>query len=389
VKAIAILLIELYQRFLSPYKGYRCAHAAYHRGPSCSAAVKEILCRHGVLVGLPLVRRRFVECHAASRLIPWVTASTFGLAGCGPGPTPVTPTPTSIFDQPVPAPQFTVNKKIFGLDVGPFVLHGQDPNLGTNVPADQLNYLIDDAVQYAGWIHTFGTSGTLQNAGLDIHLAGAKAMIGAYLANPSTPAIVQSNKAELDRLIAMANAGQADVVVVGNETLYSGTLTESQLLSYIAYVKAGIAVPSVQVSTADTWNELAQQHPNVIAAVDVVLASIYPFYENVAEGGAVTQLQSDYAQLQQAAGTKPIIITETGWPSSGSPASFSPMAIPSPANQLTYFLGAEQWARQNNVSMIWFEAFSEPWKANYSDYPSWGIFDSNYVIEQPFARAFQ
>jgi len=64
---------------------------------------------------------------------------------------------------------------------------------------------------------------------------------------------MQSNKAELDRLIAMANAGQADVVVVGDETLYSGTLTESQLLSYIAYVKAGISVPSVQVSTADTW----------------------------------------------------------------------------------------------------------------------------------------
>ena len=293
----------------------------------------------------------------------------------------------AIFAEPPPPPPFAVTHKLSGFGLGPFVLSGQDPNMGRDVPNVQLQYLIADAAQYAVWIRTFGTSGTLQQAGLYIHQAGAKAMIGAYLANPSTASVAQSNQQELDRLIAMANAGQADIVTVGNETLLTGVLTESQLLTYIAYVKAQVPA-SVQVSTVETWNVLVS-HPNIIAAVDVVLANIYPFWENSTETNALATLQSDYGQILNASGGKELMIAETGWPSSGAPPSQAPAAIPSPANQLAYFLGAEQWAKQNNVTVIWFEAFSEPWKANYNDYASWGIFNTNYVIEPQLATGFQ
>jgi putative component of membrane protein insertase Oxa1/YidC/SpoIIIJ protein YidD len=36
LRACVIFLIGLYQRYLSPCKGFRCAHAAWHGGPSCS-----------------------------------------------------------------------------------------------------------------------------------------------------------------------------------------------------------------------------------------------------------------------------------------------------------------------------------------------------------------
>lgn len=309
------------------------------------------------------------------------------LTACGGNSTVGGPTPNPGFSGTPPAPSFTVTHKISGWGLGPFVLSGQDPNQGTVVPDAQLQYLITDAAQYAIWIRTFGTSNTLQQAGLYIHQAGAKAMIGAYLQNPNTSANETANAAELARLVAMANAGQADIVAVGNETLQGGTLTESQLLAYIASVKAQVP-SSVQVSTVDTWNELVQ-HPNVIAAVDVVLANIYPFWENSTSSNAPATLESDYTQILDASGGKQIMITETGWPSSSSPSTLAPAAIPSSSNQLSYFLAAEQWARQNNVAIIWFEAFSEPWKANYNDYPSWGIFDSSYVIESQFSSAFQ
>jgi hypothetical protein len=38
---------------------------------------------------------------------------------------------------------------------------------------------------------------------------------------------------------------------------------------------------------------------------------------------------------------------------------------------------------------VWFESFSEPWKGNYGDYPSWGVFDSSYRIESAFEGAFE
>lgn len=64
-----ILLIGFYQRFISPYKGFRCAHAVYHSGPSCSSAVKTIISQYGLIKGLPAIRKRFAECRQAYCLI--------------------------------------------------------------------------------------------------------------------------------------------------------------------------------------------------------------------------------------------------------------------------------------------------------------------------------
>jgi uncharacterized protein len=65
LRACVIFLIGLYQRYLSPYKGFRCAHAAYHGGPSCSHAIKSIVHELGVFAALPRIRLRFIECRAA------------------------------------------------------------------------------------------------------------------------------------------------------------------------------------------------------------------------------------------------------------------------------------------------------------------------------------
>ncbi|MEM7182447.1 MAG: membrane protein insertion efficiency factor YidD [Spirochaetota bacterium] len=63
--SLSIYLIRLYQRFISPYKGFRCAHAAYHRGHSCSQAVIAILTKHGLWNGLSKIHLRFKHCKYA------------------------------------------------------------------------------------------------------------------------------------------------------------------------------------------------------------------------------------------------------------------------------------------------------------------------------------
>lgn len=67
MKDFLIYLISLYQRWISPHKGFRCAHAALHDGPSCSQAVKSILSECGPLRGWPLIRERLAECRFAYR----------------------------------------------------------------------------------------------------------------------------------------------------------------------------------------------------------------------------------------------------------------------------------------------------------------------------------
>lgn len=65
MKYLALLLIRFYQKRISPYKGFRCAHAALHQGVSCSEAVKHIIEEHGVFCGYRLVKMRFTDCKGA------------------------------------------------------------------------------------------------------------------------------------------------------------------------------------------------------------------------------------------------------------------------------------------------------------------------------------
>ena len=62
---LAISIITAYQRWISPYKGFRCAHSAYYGGISCSGWAKKIIRKHGLSLFLPLMQRRFVACSDA------------------------------------------------------------------------------------------------------------------------------------------------------------------------------------------------------------------------------------------------------------------------------------------------------------------------------------
>ena len=66
---LAVALIRLYQRWISPYKGYRCAHRALHGGPSCSEFGIAVAQSDGVLSLWPSLRARFAECRAAAATI--------------------------------------------------------------------------------------------------------------------------------------------------------------------------------------------------------------------------------------------------------------------------------------------------------------------------------
>lgn len=59
-------LIALYQRMLSPYKGFRCAHAAHGGGDSCSDWIMRIVLRRPARLWLPLTLRRLRSCAMAA-----------------------------------------------------------------------------------------------------------------------------------------------------------------------------------------------------------------------------------------------------------------------------------------------------------------------------------
>lgn len=64
-----VSLISFYQRYLSPYKGFCCAHRVLHGGPPCSVAVKSILLERGAWSSWKAIWLRFRKCKTAARTL--------------------------------------------------------------------------------------------------------------------------------------------------------------------------------------------------------------------------------------------------------------------------------------------------------------------------------
>jgi putative component of membrane protein insertase Oxa1/YidC/SpoIIIJ protein YidD len=65
--SLAVALIGGYQRYLSPLKGYSCAHRMRHGGASCSEYARLIFASEGMRAGMRKVRRRLRQCHVVGR----------------------------------------------------------------------------------------------------------------------------------------------------------------------------------------------------------------------------------------------------------------------------------------------------------------------------------
>ena len=60
--ALALGGIGTYQRFLSPYKGFRCAHHASTGGMTCSNYGRHAILEFGLFGALPRIRERLIQC---------------------------------------------------------------------------------------------------------------------------------------------------------------------------------------------------------------------------------------------------------------------------------------------------------------------------------------
>ncbi|WP_127127937.1 membrane protein insertion efficiency factor YidD [Georgenia sp. SYP-B2076] len=79
-------LIRYYQRRISPRKGWNCAHLVAYGGQSCSAAVRDIVGRRGVIRGALPSAARFVACYRAATLL--MATDVRGVCCCGGIPIP-------------------------------------------------------------------------------------------------------------------------------------------------------------------------------------------------------------------------------------------------------------------------------------------------------------
>ena len=107
----------------------------------------------------------------------------------------------------------------------------------------------------------------------------------------------EQNEIELNNAIAIANAGNADILGVGNEVLLRGDLSEDELIEYIERAKQG--APGVETGYVDAYFEF-EAHPRITAACDLILANCYPFWEGCPAEHALLYMKEMYRRAEQA-----------------------------------------------------------------------------------------
>lgn len=63
---IALEIIRLYQRHISPKKGYRCAYGKLHDTYGCSGHIKNIIKKEGLISGFSKIQLQFKHCSEAA-----------------------------------------------------------------------------------------------------------------------------------------------------------------------------------------------------------------------------------------------------------------------------------------------------------------------------------
>ncbi len=198
-----------------------------------------------------------------------------------------------------------------------------------------------------------------------------------------------ANAAELQRGIELARQFD-DIVVavnVGNEALVEWNDHMVSLESVIAYVRQVKAAIEQPVTVADNYEWWIRDGAPLAAEVDFIGVHTYPAWENKSIEEALPYTVENMVGVSRALPGKPLAILEAGWATTA--IEFEDRA--SEANQARYFDELRDWATEKNVTVMFFEAFDEPWKGDPHNplgaEKHWGVFNVDRTPKQVMQRS--
>jgi glucan 1,3-beta-glucosidase len=243
-----------------------------------------------------------------------------------------------------------------------------DQKPGSKLSTDQIQERLNVIQPYTKWIRSFSCTEGNELIPKIAKENGLKTLVGAWLGDDD-----KVNQQEIENVIEIARAGHADMVAVGNEVMYRGDLEEGDLIAFIERVRE--ALPDMPVGYVDAYYEFTDR-PAITSACNIVMANCYPYWERCGIDYSQLYAKEMYRQAVKAAGGKKVIVTESGWPSAGTPLGG---AEPSTRNAMTYFINAQKWSAEDDIEMFYFSSFDEGWKVGAEGDVGafWGLWDTN------------
>ncbi len=269
----------------------------------------------------------------------------------------------------LPPSPLAAGQKLSCVSYAPF-RGDQDPLVeGTKVSAAQIDEDLTLLSRYTNCIRTYSNANGLDQIPAIARRHGLKMMMGLWLANAP-----EKNRRQIATAIDLAKTypDTIQAVVVGNEVLLRGDMSEGDLAAYIREVKAQVSMP---VTYADVW-EFWLRYADLQNAVDFVTIHILPYWEDfpLPASLAASHVNAIRKTVMAAIPNKEIVIGEIGWPSAGR---MREAARPSPSNQARVIGETLSLAQRENFRVNVIEAFDQPWKRALEGSTGryWGIFD--------------
>ena len=261
----------------------------------------------------------------------------------------------------------------FGKDDSPFMM-----DKGLVISEDLIRNDLKLLSKYTDCIRTYSTVG-LEMLPKIVRENNLKMLMGAWINGDEKP-----TRKEIDTLIKLANENKdiVNAVIVGNEALLRGDLSDKKLYEYIKEVKT--ALPDTKVTYADVW-EYWLKYPHIKDVTDFVTIHILPYWEddtmNIKE--AIKHLTETREKVEHELKTSDILIGETGWPSEGR---MREDALPSKTNQALFVREFVKLAQERNWNYNIIEAFDQPWKRLSEGAVGgyWGFFDKDRLDKNVF-----
>lgn len=262
----------------------------------------------------------------------------------------------------------------FSKDQSPFMFSD-----GMVISEDLVREDLTLLAKYTDCIRTYSTVG-LEMIPRIARENGLKMLMGAWVSSDKI-----STQKEINTLIKLVNENQDIVkaVIVGNEVLLRGDVSETVLVDYIKQVKE--ALPNTEVTYADVW-EFWVKHPQIREVTDFVTIHILPYWEddpmNIDQ--SIGHLADVRGEVEAILKDKNILIGETGWPSEGRARED---AIPSKINQALFVREFVKLAEKEGWNYNIIEAFDQPWKRVSEGAVGgfWGLFDKDRADKNVFS----
>jgi exo-beta-1,3-glucanase (GH17 family) len=146
-----------------------------------------------------------------------------------------------------------------------------------------------------------------------------KIVMGVFIRKNGGSYDVQDVYNQVDKLIAWKRWDITELIVIGNESVWGGIISSSDLVALISTCKGkfqGAGYPG-KITTSEVVSSL-EANPGLCTVIDVVAVNIQPYFNggHAADAGKFVKQQMEQAK---AVCGKETFCLEAGWPSGGAP----------------------------------------------------------------------